>query len=307
LGADLSVASDITRLLATLQGNQRSLEQHDKLIGWIQALRKQSQITRERPESDFPELIVTVPDDWPTIRLAPLYDVHLGHSQHDGAMFKRHLQWIAKTPNVLTWNGGDLIENASKLSVGSGVYEQDITPHQQLIAAVLQVAPIAHKCLFALPGNHEDRTDIQGFSVAAWVSTMLELPYFPDYAFCTIRWRGQHFRILAHHGSGGSQTAGAQRMAARKDIAWAKPFDLFWTGHLHNANVDVLHQTDVNQRTGRYHERNAIIMISPSYLKFFGTYGAKKRYQPGSRGMSTVILHDDGTISTDIHARGVRL
>lgn len=296
---------DIDRLAKALVGPTK--ERHDQLLGWVRRRRQTSRITREVPESSFPELIVTVPDTWPVIQLAPLYDVHLGHSQHDKTMFARHLRWIRETPNVLTWNGGDLIENASKMSVGSGVYEQEITPQNQLVSSVLQVAPIAHKILFSLPGNHEDRTDMMGFSVASWIATLLEVPYFPDYVFCTIKWRGNNFHVLAHHGAGGAQTAGAQRMAARKDIAWAKPFDLFWTGHLHNANVDVLHQTDVDQRTGRYQERNGLIMISPSYLKYFGTYAAKKRYPPGTRGMGTVILHADGMMSTDVHARGVRL
>ena len=96
-------------------------------------------------------------------------------------------------------------------------------------------------------------------------------------------------------------------MAARKDIAWAKPFDLFWTGHLHSALADVLAQTDIDQKTGRMHERNGLIMISPSYLKFFGTYGAKKRYQLGTRGIAPVILRPDGRIDTAIHANGRRL
>ena len=66
-----------------------------------------------------------MPDAWESVQLAPLYDVHIGHDRHDAATFAKHLRWIRETPNVLTWNGGDLIENASKLSVGAGVYEQE--------------------------------------------------------------------------------------------------------------------------------------------------------------------------------------
>ena len=277
------------------------------MLSWIRKRRRDSRITRSRPDSQFPELFVTVPDSWESIQLAPLYDVHMGHKQHDKEMFARHLRWIKETPNVLTWNGGDLIENASKLSVGSGVYEQDLTPQNQLVAATLKLADIAHKMLFSLPGNHEDRTDQMGFSVAAWVAMMLETPFFPDFCFCTISWRENRFRILAHHGAGGASTAGAQRMAARKDIAWAKPVDAFWSGHLHNALVDVLHQTDVDQKTGRLHERNALIVISPSYLRYFGTYAAKKRYPPGSRGLAAITLRPDGRIDANVHANGRRL
>lgn len=296
---------DVAALIAKL--SQSGQDKHQQLQAWIRARRKQERITRVVPESTFPELIVTVPDAWDTVQLAPLYDVHIGHAKHDAERFARHLRWIRETPNVLTWNGGDLIENASKLSVGSGVYEQNLTPHHQVIAGLLRLAGIAHKMLFALPGNHEDRTDVMGFSLASWMSVLLEVPYFPDYAFATIKWRGNNFRVLAHHGTGAAQTAGGQRMAARKDISWAKPFDLYWTGHLHSPLADPLYQTDFDQRTGRMVERTGVILISPSYLQYFGTYAAKRRYPPGYLGLSSVILREDGRIDTAIHANGRRL
>lgn len=303
----IPTAQETEELLASLRAHKDTKATTDQLLKWIRARRGKERIKRVRPESEFPELLVTVPDSWDAIQLAPLFDVHMGHARHDAEMFARHLRWLKDTPNVLTFNGGDLIENASKVSVGSGVYEQDLDPQHQLVASLLQLSGIAHKMLFALPGNHEDRTDVMGFSVASWIAALLEIPYFPDYAFTTIQWRGNRFRLLAHHGTGAAQTAGGQRMAARKDLSWAKPFDIFWTGHLHNPLIDVLFQTDFDQETGRIFERNGVILISPSYLKFFGTYAAKKRYPPGSRGLAAVTLRPDGRIDSQIHANGRRL
>lgn len=268
---------------------------------------KKREIKIRRPPSDFPELVVTVPDSWATVQLAPLYDIHLGHKHHDATLFKKHISWIARTPNVLTFNGGDLFDNSSKLSVGSGVHEQEETPNEQVYSGMRAIAPIQHKMLFALPGNHEARSGQMGLDPAQWVATGLALPYFTDYCVCVIEWRSCRFRLLAHHGSGAATTAGAQRMAARKDIAWAKPIDLYWTGHLHAPLVDVLYQTDADQKTGRLVERNAFVIISPSYLQFFGTYAATKRYPPGTRGMAVIVLNDDGRMDVSMHARGQRL
>ena len=278
--------------------------------GFLADLRKEfrsRQVTIKRPTSVFPELLVKVPDSWATVQIAPLYDVHLGHKHHDEALFKKHVQWIARTPNVLTFDGGDLFDNSSKLSVGGGVYEQSETPNEQVYSGMEAIAPIQHKMLFKLPGNHEQRSGQMGLDVAQWVSTGLALPYFSDYCVCVIEWRGLRFRILAHHGSGAATTAGAQRMAARKDLTWAKPIDLYWTGHLHNPLVDVLYQTDADQKTGLLYERNAFVLISPSYLGFFGTYAAMKRYHPGTRGLASVTLNDDGRMDATMHARGQRL
>ena len=255
-----------------------------------------------------PELIVRVPDAWASVKIAPLYDVHIGHRNHDAEKFARHLEWIKRTKNVLTFNGGDLIENASKLSVGAGVYEQILTPQEQIEAAVAQVKGACDgKMLFSLPGNHEDRTELMGVSVGRWIAQALGVPYFPDFCFCTLMWRGNRFRILAHHGSGGAGTPGGQRNAARKAVAWAKPVDVFWTGHLHNPLVDILWQTDFDQRTGASVERSALVIISPSYLKYFGSYAAKKQYSPGLRGLSVIELQADGRIDVSIHANGRRL
>lgn len=266
-----------------------------------------NKLTIERPRSEFPELFVTVPDSWPSIILAPLYDVHLGHDNHDAALFKKHVDWIRRTPNTLTWNGGDLIENASKLSVGEGVYEQTETPDEQIRSALKAVDPIKHKMLFSLPGNHEARTNLMGVDIASWIASTLGTAYFRDYCFCTIHWRGNNFRILAHHGSGAATTAGAQRMAARKAVAWAKVFDLFWTGHLHSPLIDVLWQTDIDQRTGKMFERTALVMISPSYLSYFSSYAATKQLPPGPRGLSAVELREDGRMDVSVHANGRRI
>src|SRR5689334_2618772 len=220
-----------------------------EILAQVRAARRPSDVQIEIPESEFPEQIVTVPDSWESIQLAPIYDAHIGHSAHDAVKFARHKQWILDTPNVLTWNGGDMIENSTKFSVGSGVYEQDLTPHKQVVEAILACAPLAHKMLFMLPGNHEARAQQMGLSLTAFMSMATEIPFWPDYAFCTIKWRGNNFRILAHHGSGGAQTAGAQRNAARKALAWTN-FDLYWTGHLHNPLSDPVTRFDFDQKTG---------------------------------------------------------
>lgn len=278
---------------------------HATFLDRLRAARRPSPVTRSVIPGEFPQLVVEVPDSWPHITLAPLYDVHIGAKEHDAALFQKHVAWIRRTPYVLTFNGGDLIENASKLSVGAGVYGQEIDPQHQVVRAVEQVNSVAHKMLFCLPGNHEARTDLMGVHLGEHIAMMLGLPYFPDFCMCFLKWRGQTFRLLAHHGSGAAATAGAQRMAARKDISWARPFDIFWTGHLHNPLVDVLYQTDRND-AGLVEERNALIVISPSYLGYFGGYGAAKRYHPGTRGLAVVTLQADGRIDASIHARGAR-
>ena len=259
--------------------------------------------TRSRPVSEFPEIIVTLRDELNTIELAPLYDVHIGSRQHDAGLLDKHLSWIADTPNVFTFNGGDAYENVTDFKMGP----TPMNPEEQLLEATKKFARVQHKMLFSIPGNHEDRTfKHAGMDGAKRLADNLKVPYFGDYCFCTLKWRGNHFRLLAHHGSGAALTPGAQRNSARKDLAWSKP-DILWTGHIHQTLADTVYLTDYDQKTGRIYERGCAVIVSPSYLKYFGSYAAKGRYSPGIRGLSVAILQEDGRIDVNVHARGKRL
>lgn len=259
--------------------------------------------TLHRPDSSIPELFVRVPDSWDSVQLAPLFDAHIGNPHHDSDLFRRHVDWIASTPNVITWNGGDLYENLIDPKMGH--HPSDST--EEWYEALRVTEPIHHKFAFAIPGNHEDRTyRVAHFDAARVLADRMDVPYFPDYCFCTFQWRGLNFRLGAHHGTGAAQTAGAQRMAARKDLAWAKP-DMLWTGHLHQPLVDTVQVLDYDQRDGRAFFRDIVIVISPSYLEYFSGYAAKKRLAPGLRGLTVATLQSDGRIDVTIHARGKRL
>jgi hypothetical protein len=272
----------------------------------IQDTFKPRAFKRSVPKSEHPELIITIPNELETVELAPLYDVHIGSREHDSDLLDRHLHWIASTPNVFTWNGGDAFENKTPHEGHMGI--DPMSPEEQLLEVTKKFAVVQHKMLFSIPGNHEDRTFKQsGMSGAKRLADNLKVPYFGDYVYCTIKWRGNNFRILAHHGAGGAQTPGTQRNAARKELVWNSGIDLLWTGHLHQPMTDTVHVIDVDQRTGRTFEKDILVVISPSYLKFFGGYAAKSRMAPGTRGLSVVVLQPDGRIDSNIHARGKRL
>lgn len=272
----------------------------------IQATFKKREFSIKRIRGEYPQLLITVPDSWPSILLAPWYDVHAGADIFDEKMFLRHRDWMERTPNVISFDGGDLIDNATPGKIAKGRGQNPMTPEAQHLYGVELLAPVQHKMAFKLAGNHEDYTiGSSGMDGARRIADDLKLPYFPDYAMVTISWRGNHFLLLAHHGTGAATTPGAQRNAARKDMPWAK-FDIFWTGHLHQPMVDVVCTLDHDQDTGEVFERDAIVVVSPSYLKYFNGYAAKKRYAPGVRGLTALELQADGRIDATVHARGKR-
>jgi hypothetical protein len=269
----------------------------------IQATFKPREFTRWKPKSDFPELIITVPDKHDELILAPVFDAHLGSTQHDEERLLKDLNWISETPNVLSWNGGDATENITNSKMGHTTLDNE----EQILLATQRFGLIQHKLMWSHPGNHEDRTrQLSGVSSGRRIADNLKVPYFTDYCFATIKWRGNNFRILSHHGAGGATTAGAQRNSARKELVWHQP-DILWTGHLHQPLTDTILVVDHDQESGRLYERESLVIISPSYLKYFGGYAAKFRLAPGKRGLSAAILQSDGRIDANIHARGKRI
>src|SRR5579859_7652936 len=108
----------------------------------LQKKYKKPVVQVQQPKSEFPELVVTVPDSWNQIQLAPLYDVHIGNAQHDGGLLTKHLKWIIETPNVLTWNGGDMIENITPAQGKMG--HTTLSPEEQIFRATEVLAPIRH-------------------------------------------------------------------------------------------------------------------------------------------------------------------
>lgn len=71
--------------------------------------------------------------------------------------------------------------------------------------------------------------------------------------------------------------------------------------------ADILFQVDQDQATHRMFERNGVVVISPSYLRYFGFYAAKKRLPPGIRGLAAVRLRGDGRLIVQVEAEGRRL
>lgn len=291
---------------ALVSSHSRNLEEFQTEIEKIQSRFKRTIFKLEKPEGgEFPELVVTIPDSWDKVILAPFYDVHIGSREHDSKLFRKHLEWVRRTPHVICFLGGDMYDNITPQQAQK-MGQNAMSPAEQHWEATKIFAPIRHKVAFTLCGNHEARSmRASGIDSAKQLADNLRVPYFPDYAFVTIRWRGLKFRLQAHHGSGAARTAGAQRNAARKDLAWTKA-DIIWTGHLHKALCDIVYSVDHDPETGRLVERNAAVLISPAYLRYFGGYGAAHRMAPDTRGMTVCTLRDNGRIDVNMHARGVR-
>src|SRR3989344_1056525 len=108
----------------------------------------------------IPYQVINFPDnDWERITIIPLYDVQWGSDGHDEKKFDEYIRFIEKTENAFAFGGGDTLQNALINSPGGSIYDQKMRPRLQVPTLIQKLAPIAHKMLWALTGNHEARSE----------------------------------------------------------------------------------------------------------------------------------------------------
>ncbi len=255
---------------------------------------------RRQPDGE-PFLWVQFPAslDFSKILVIDLADIHKGSMGHDDELWREYLNWIAITPNVFVLVGGDVLELAYGESVkGKAVMQQNLLPRDQQKQMAKDLSIIAHKILVAIPGNHENRAEKYDFDPLEWICERLGIPYFNEPVHLDILWKGYVFTFFMQHGTSSSKTKGGKMNAAADPLKWQGPVMFTIYNHVHDATVervDCIIRDRVNFRL-RFMKR--YVCIGASFLKYFGTYAAKRGLPPGSRGTVSCKLYPNG----DYHA-----
>lgn len=236
------------------------------------------------------------------ILLAPFYDVQYGVKHCDEAKLDRHVEWFEKNPEVFTWGGGDLIDWNTKLSIGAGIFEQEWDPDNQIIRMAKKFAPIQDRFLLNIPGNHERRGAMVGVDAARWYSTLMRVPYFGQPVILDIVFRGHTTRVYIWHGRGAARTEGAITNMTVEPAMFVDA-DIVWCGHLHRPRVIHLVRIVAHPETMRLEEREIAAVMSPSYLKYFGSYAAVEGYRPAPRGLVVAEVFANGKWQVEMRGR----
>ena len=243
-----------------------------------------------------PYIAIQLPNkDCEKIKIFPIGDIHLGAPAVDMKTLRQDIEWIKQSDNVYVILMGDLIEMAHRNSVGSGVYEQKLNPDNQVKAIISLLSPIAHKILFSVGSNHENRVmKMIGIDIARMIADKLQTPYFKAQCFADILWKGQRWTIHAQHGSSGSQTKGGRLNSASRPIAFTNFTNFYIHAHLHDKldnEVVRIVRDPVNMRLV---EMKQYVVITSSYMRYFGTYAEEMGYALPSKGRTVLLLFQNG-------------
>ena len=239
--------------------------------------------------------------------MVPLSDLHIG-AGFDEKKFMGYRQWILDRPNAYCIINGDVLDMATKNSIG-GVYDTE-RPRDQRKYAVEILKPLAEagKILAYLDGNHEARatkdTDEYPGEI---ICELLGIPevYDPDgiFLFLTVgydRNKGEANRIVYTcfmlHGWTGARTIGGKANNV-KSLADSVISDLYISSHTHQKFMFPRRIVEPDSRTRSLRYKKQVFVSSGSFMEWEG-YSVRKGYSPASLGSPRIRMSG---LSRDLH------
>ena len=251
---------------------------------------------------------VTLPRELESVELHTFADEHIGDEQCDMRRLIERIEYVKNTPNAYCILNGDILDNATKTSIGD-VYNQVFNPMQQLEKAVELFSPIASKCLCVTQGNHENRTmKNDGINLSRLIAEQLGLgdKYTPTSAVLFIRvgedssgkketngsgkYRQICYTMYVLHGSGsGGRKEGskANRLAEMSSII---DCDLYLHSHTHLPLVMKQGFHRIDPRNSTVSNVTKLYVNTASNLNY-GGYGEAQEFKPSSKDTPVIYLN----------------
>ena len=233
------------------------------------------------------------------IELHSFADEHIGDENCDLQRLKSRIEYVANTPNAYCLLNGDLIDNATKTSIGD-TYSQVFNPMEQLEKAIELFTPIKDKILAITHGNHEARTyRKEGIDLSYLFAAQLGLfeRYSPTSAVIFLRFgksrchsgmSKQCYTIYMLHGSGGGRKEGAKAIRLA-DMSSVIDCDIYCHAHTHLPMVmkQCYHRIDKQNSTVRMVEK---LFVNTASNLNYGGYGEAQEFKPSSKTSPVIYL-----------------
>ena len=252
---------------------------------------------------------IDLPRELPSIELHTFADEHIGDEHSDVKRVIQRIEYVKNTPNAYCIMNGDIMDNATKTSIGD-TYTQVLNPMEQLAKAVELFEPIKDKILCITHGNHENRTyKKEGINLSRLIAKQLGLEdrYSPTSAVLFIRLGTQSrghketngsgkVRKICYtgyvlHGSGGGRKEGAKAIRLA-DMASIIDCAFYIHSHTHLPMI-------MKQAYHRIDDRNsAVALVDKLFVNTaanlnYGGYGEAGEFKPSSK--DTPVIYLSGT------------
>lgn len=248
---------------------------------------------------------IDLPRELSSVELHTFADEHVGDEHCDIKRLMERIEYVKNTPHAYCVLNGDLIDNATKTSIGD-TYTQVFSPMEQLEKAVELFAPIKDKILCITHGNHENRTyKKEGINLSRLIADQLGLAdkYTPTSAVLFIRlgemtlkesrgsgnYRQICYTLYVLHGSGGGRKEGAKAIRLA-DMASIVDTDIYIHSHTHLPMI-------MKQAYHRIDPRNSTVaLVTKLFVNTaanlnYGGYGEAQEFKPSSKDTPVIYLN----------------
>lgn len=241
---------------------------------------------------------VRLSEEFESVELFPLSDLHIGDPKTDKRMFKEFINHILAAPNRFIIYNGDNMNNAIKSSV-SNVYNEEMNPREQKKWLQTELEPVKDRILVFVEGNHEARTSKETDQRVVEdiadhlgkVELYREDEAYIKLAFGKIPRSGNPvcYTIYVTHGGCGGKRPGSS-LNNLELVALGTEADIYIMGHTHKkmAYKNAVRKADLHNN--RITEQERLFVIS-SHWSSFGGYAAKKMLNPSAKGSVPIILY----------------
>ena len=245
---------------------------------------------------------IDLPKELSSVELHTFADEHLGDEHSDLKRLLARIEYVKTTPNAYCILNGDIIDNATKTSIGD-TYTQVFNPMEQLAKATEIFEPIRDKILCITHGNHENRTyKKEGINLSCLMAKQLGLSdkYTPTSAVLFLRFgtgsphthsRKIRYTVYVLHGSGGGRKEGAKAIRLA-DMASIIDTDIYIHSHTHLPMVmkQAFHRIDTSNSSVALVDK---LFVNTAANLTYGGYGEAGEFKPSSK--DTPIIYLSGT------------
>lgn len=233
------------------------------------------------------------------ITIYPISDVHLGAPECMQSEWEQFCSRLLREPNSYIVLGGDLVDNATRNSIG-GVYEARMRPAEakRLMANMLE--PIRDRILCAVTGNHERRSlkecdDDPTYDIMAKLD--LEDLYRENLAFLKIQMGQQNgngssnptYMLVVSHGAGGGGLTGSAVNKGERFGYVLDGADVLIVGHTHKPFVTQPTKIKIDAHNNMVKLKPFKVISATSWLEY-GGYAAQKLLLPSSHCLHSITL-----------------
>lgn len=227
-------------------------------------------------------------------------DEHIGDEHCDMKRLIERINYIAETPNAYCIMNGDIMDYASRTSIGD-IETRELNIMQQLEAAIELFTPIKDKIICITTGNHEGRSyKKEGIDMSKMIAMQLGLSdlYSPASALIFLRFgklssashgRRALYTIFCNHGSGGGRKEGAKAIRLA-DMASIVDADIYIHSHTHLPMIMKQGYFRVDKTNSAVANVTKLFINTASNLDY-GGYGEVQEYKPTSKDTPVIYLN----------------